>query len=520
MIHIPRWKVLAILFSCLLGLAYVAPNFASEPARAWMQANLPGIFPRHAINLGLDLQGGSHLLLKVDSDAVLSDRAENLTQSLRPELRKGRIGYTRIAAVPGGVRVALRNPSDAEAVRKIIRDIEGEDVDILVSVEGIVETKLTETAIRKMRDQTIGQSIEIVRRRVDETGTREPIIQRQGDDRIVLQLPGVDDPQRMKDLIGTTAKLGFHLLPEGGPAGAIKTLPLADPDRPGTKLAIDRKPIITGDMLDSATFCQGQGGEPAVCFRFNGIGTRRFCDVTRENVNKPFAIVLDEKILSAPNIREPICGGSGQISGSFTVKEANDLALLLRAGALPAPLTVVEERTVGPSLGSDSVAAGKIAGLAALGIVIAFMMLSYGPVFGTFAAVGLLASVVFIFALMSALGATLTLPGIAGIILTIGMAVDANVLIFERIREEVNAGRSLVSAIDSGYNRAMATVIDSNVTTLIAAAILFMLGSGPVKGFAVSLTIGIITSVYSAVTVTRLMVIGWLRTRKPKTLPI
>lgn len=520
MIHIPRWKVLAILFSCVLGLAYVAPNFVGEPTRAWMQTNLPGIFPRHAINLGLDLQGGSHLMLKVDSDAVLADRADNLTQSLRPELRKARIGYTRIAAVSSGVRVALRNPSDAEAVRKIIRDIEGEDVDILVSADGIVETKLTEAAIRKTRDQTIGQSIEIVRRRVDETGTREPIIQRQGDDRIVLQLPGVDDPQRVKELIGTTAKLGFHLLPEGSAAGAVKTLPLVDPQRPGTKLAVDRKPIITGDMLDSATFCQGQGGEPAVCFRFNGIGTRRFCDVTRENVNKPFAIVLDDKILSAPNIREPICGGSGQISGSFTVKEANDLALLLRAGALPAPLTVVEERTVGPSLGSDSVAAGKIAGLAALAIVVAFMLLSYGPIFGTFAAVGLVTSIMFVFAIMSALGATLTLPGIAGIILTIGMAVDANVLIFERIREEVQAGRSLVAAIDSGYNRAMGTVIDSNMTTLIAAGILFMLGSGPVKGFAVSLTIGILTSVYSAVTVTRLLVVGWLRARKPKTLPI
>jgi preprotein translocase subunit SecD len=520
MIHIPRWKVIAIVLSCLLGFAYVAPNFLSEPTRVWMQANLPGVFPMHAINLGLDLQGGSHLMLKVDSDAVLSDHAENLTQSLRPELRKAKIGYTRIAAIPGGVRIALRTPSDAEAVRKIIRDIEGDDVEVLAGADGLVEARLTEAAIRKMRDQTIGQSIEIVRRRVDETGTREPIIQRQGDDRIVLQLPGVDDPQHMKNLIGTTAKLGFHLLAESGAAGATKTLPLADPDRPSTKLAIERKPIITGDMLDSATFCQGQGGEPAVCFRFNGIGTRRFCDVTRENVGKPFAIVLDEKILSAPNIREPICGGSGQISGSFTVKEANDLSLLLRAGALPAPLSIVEERTVGPSLGSDSVASGKIAGLAAIGIVVAFMFLTYGPVFGSFASAALLINIVFIFAMMSALGATLTLPGIAGIILTIGMAVDANVLIFERMREEVRSGRSLVAAIDSGYTRAVATVVDSNVTTLIAAGILFMLGSGPVKGFAVSLTIGILTSVYSAVALTRLMVLTWLRMRKPKTLPI
>lgn len=520
MIHIPRWKVILILLSCLLGIFYVAPNFVGEQNRMWMQANLPAFLPTNAVNLGLDLQGGSYLMLKVDSDAVLADHAENLTQTLRPELRKAKIGYTRLAPVAGGVRISLRNAADAEAVRKIIRDLEGSDMEVLTSEDGIIEARLTQIAIDRIRDQTIGQSIEIVRRRVDETGTREPTIQRQGEDRIVLQLPGVDDPQRMKDLIGTTAKLGFHLLSEGGPASGSRTLPMADPDRLGAKISVERRPIITGDMLDSASFCQGQTGEPAVCFRFNGIGTRRFCDITRENVGKPFAIVLDEKVLSAPNIREPICGGSGQISGSFTVKDANDLALLLRAGALPAPLDVVEERTVGPSLGSDSVEAGKIAGGAAIGIVAVFILLTYGPLFGGFAAIALILNIVFIFALLSGLGATLTLPGIAGIILTIGMAVDANVLIFERIREEARNGRSLVSAIDSGYARAMATIMDSNATTLIAAMILFMLGSGPVKGFAVALTIGIITSVYSALTVTRLMVVTWFHTRKPRTLPI
>lgn len=519
MIFIPRWKVVLILLSCLFAVLYAAPNLAGPGQRAWLTDNLPGWLPSRTVNLGLDLQGGSHLMLKVDADAVVKDRADSLIQSARPELRSQKIGYSRMSVIPGGVRIVLLNPADFENVRKILSDVES-DLDILSSEGGIVEAKFSEAALSKIADQTIGQSIEIVRRRVDESGTKEPTIARQGSDRIVVQLPGVDDPARIKALIGTTAKLTFHLLEdsEGGGTGGKIILPMND--NPQQKMAVARRAIISGDMLTNAQYCQDQNGGAAVCFRFNGVGTKRFCDVTRANVNRPFAIVLDEKVLSAPVIREPICGGSGQISGNFSVKESNDLALLLRAGALPAPLTVVEERTVGPSLGSDSVEAGKIAGAVGVGFVIIFIILTYGPLFGGFAAVALLLNIALIFAVLSVIQATLTLPGIAGIILTIGMAVDANVLIFERMREEVRAGRSVISAIDTGYSRAWDTIVDANMTTLIAAAILFMFGSGPVKGFAVALTIGIVTSMFSAIMITRLMVVWWMRRKKPNGLPI
>lgn len=519
MVFIPRWKVVLIVLSCLFAVLYSAPNLLDAGRKAWLEENLPAWLPSRTVNLGLDLQGGSHLMLKVDADAVVKDRADALVQSARPELRKQKVGYTRMSIVPGGVRIVLRNAADFETVRKILSDIDA-DLDILASPGGIVEGKFTQTALSKIADQTIGQSIEIVRRRVDESGTKEPTIARQGSDRIVVQLPGVDDPARIKALIGTTAKLTFHLLEDGegaGPGGKI-TLPMNDD--PAQKLSLARRAVITGDMLTSAQYCPDQNGGAAVCFRFNGLGTKRFCDVSRANVQRPFAIVLDEKVLSAPVIREPICGGSGQISGNFSVKEANDLALLLRAGALPAPLNVVEERTVGPSLGSDSVAAGKIAGMAAVGFVIVFIVMTYGPVFGGFAALALVLNIALIFAVLSVIQATLTLPGIAGIILTIGMAVDANVLIFERMREEMRAGRSVISAIDTGYGRAWDTIVDANMTTLIAAAILFLFGTGPVKGFAVALTVGIVTSMYSAIMITRLLVVWWMRRNKPNTLPI
>ena len=524
MVFIPRLKDVLILFSCLFAVLYAAPNLAGPGQRAWLAENLPGWLPSRTVNLGLDLQGGSHLMLKIDADAVVRDRADSLIQSARPELRNQKIGYSRMSVIPGGVRIVLLNPADFENVRKVLSNIES-DLDILSSEGGIVEAKFSQTALSKIADQTIGQSIEIVRRRVDESGTKEPTIARQGNDRIVVQLPGVGDPARIKALIGTTAKLTFHLLEDSsaeGGAGAMgggkMILPMND--NPQQKISLARRAIITGDMLTNAQYCQDQNGGAAVCFRFNGMGTKRFCDVTRANVDRPFAIVLDDKVLSAPVIREPICGGSGQISGNFSVKESNDLALLLRAGALPAPLTVVEERTVGPSLGSDSVEAGKIAGMAGVGFVILFILMTYGPLFGGFAAIALVINIALIFAILSVIQATLTLPGIAGIILTIGMAVDANVLIFERMREEMRAGRSVISAIDSGYSRAWDTIVDANMTTLIAAAILFQFGSGPVKGFAVALTIGIVTSMYSAIMITRLMVVWWMRRKKPNSLPI
>jgi preprotein translocase subunit SecD len=516
MLHFARWKIILVLAVCAFGLLYSLPNVLGEDAREYTAENLPGFVPHQTVNLGLDLQGGSHLLLQVDLSTVMTERSEGLVTALRPEMREQRIGYRRLRDIDNGVRIQVRDTNDIEALERIIRDI---DRELVIDVEGdTVEATFSDMAMQEIRDQTISQSIEIVRRRIDETGTREPAIQRQGDDRILVQLPGLDDPQRVKDLLGKTAKLGFHMVDDGArTVTSSMTLPLAE--APGETLTVDRRAELTGDMLVNAQFSPDQNGQPAVSFRFNTVGAKRFCDLSRENVNKLFAIVLDNEIISAPVIREPICGGQGQISGSFSIKEANDLALLLRAGALPAPLEILEERTVGPSLGADSVEAGKIASLIAMAGVLIFMVVTYGR-FGLYANVALMVNVTLIFALLSSLQATLTLPGIAGIVLTIGMAVDANVLIFERIKEEIQNGRSPMSAVDAGFSRAMSTIVDSNLTTLIAAIILYSFGTGPIKGFAVTLAIGIMTSLFSAIMVTRLLVVTWLTKKKPSELKI
>ena len=523
MIHIARWKMISVLIVVLMALAYSSPNLVPSEVRSWMQKSLPGWMPNKTVNLGLDLQGGSHLLLEVGVDTVVKERAESFVQSARAALREEKIGYSRISAMDKGVRLVLRDAADAKAARAILRK---QDADMLVETSDddlTIEAHLSEQAIKEINTQTISQSIEIVRRRVDETGTREPAIQRQGEDRIIVQLPGVDDPQRIKDILGKTAKLSFHLVDVDGAGnrslrGAAGVLQLPMAEDPGQMIGVQRRAMLTGDMLTNSQ-PSFQDGMPVVSFHLNGIGARRFCNVTKENTGKPFAIVLDKEVISAPNIREPICGGSAVISGRFTVQEANDLALLLRAGALPAPLKVLEERTVGPSLGADSVEAGKKASLVGLAFVIIFMAAGYG-LFGVFADIALVVNVALILAILSALQATLTLPGIAGIVLTVGMAVDANVLIFERIREELKQGRSVLSAVDAGYSRAMSTIVDSNLTTLIAAIILYSFGTGPIKGFAVTLGVGIVTSFFSAIMVTRLLVVAWLRKKKPDTLPV
>ncbi len=518
MITLSRWKIILTLLVCAFGVLYSAPNFMSEGARSSL-ASISGVLPNRSVNLGLDLRGGAHLLYEVDVDVVFKERADMALQDLRTSLRKAKIGYARIGTIKNGVRVKLRKKEDGEEARKVIR---GNDpnLEVLTSSDGMtIEAVLNEAGLKKVFDQTISQSIEIVRRRIDELGTTEPIIQRQGDRRILIQAPGAD-AEELKGIIGTTAKLGFHLVPDpsAGSRGGVLTLPYAE--EAGRTLKISRRAMVTGEMLESASPSFNQTGQPVISFRLNGVGARRFCEVTRKNVNKPFAIVLDKEIISAPNINEAICGGQGQISGGFTIEEANNLALLLRAGALPAPMHVMEERTVGPSLGADSVAAGKIASVIGLVGVLIFMGLTYGT-FGMMANVALLVNVALLFALLSSLGATLTLPGIAGIVLTVGMAVDANVLIFERIREELAKGRTVLSAIDAGYSRAMGTIIDSNLTTLIAAFILFSFGTGPIKGFSVTLGLGIMTSFFSAIMVTRLLVILWLKkNRSNKELPI
>lgn len=533
MVYFAKWKMVLVAIVAVMGILFAFPNALSEEDAT----ELPSWLPNQQMNLGLDLQGGSHLLLEVDVASVLAQRREALVDSIRDGLRRGspRIGYRRLGTRNECVGFDLRRDQDQDRAREVLRNIEPNSFDPLyeVSIDGLSYTVCnTETGRREILTSAIDQSIEIVRRRIDELGTREPTIQRQGADRILVQVPGLDDPERLKALIGTTAKMTFHLLDRDNsaveacgpgrrrPAGT-NCLPSID-ERDGNNnpimYLVKRRVMVDGENLvdAQATF---QDGQAVVSFRFDAVGARRFGDVTRENVGQPFAIVLDKEVISAPVIREPILGGNGVISGNFNIQSAQDLALLLRAGALPAPLTVLEERTVGAELGADSISAGQFASVLSIVLVIVFMAAAYG-MFGLMADVALTLNIVLIAAVLSMLQATLTLPGIAGIVLTIGMAVDANVLIFERIREEERNGRTPISAVDSGYQRALTTIIDANITTLIAAILLFQFGSGPIKGFAVTLAIGLLTSMFTAIMVTRLMVVTWLHRKRPKKLPI
>ena len=527
MIYFARWKLITILGICLAGLVFALPNLLSKSVTDGLaQWHLPN----QKISLGLDLQGGSHLLLEVELAAVLNERMEGLVDQVRTELRKARIRYGGIGATGQSVSVTIRDADKLAAAKTLLAKLDPDTE--LSETGGVVTMALKPQAVRDRRAAALAQRIEIVRRRIDATGVREPTIQRQGEDRILLQLPGVDDPERVKRLLGKTAKMTFHLLDsknsvESAMAGRVppgaQLMPSADEldgsGRPRMYL-VRKRVMVSGDsLINAAPSVDQRDGQPVVSFRFDTAGAKRFGKVTRDNVGKPFAIVLDGAVISAPVIREPILGGSGQISGNFTVQTAGDLALLLRAGALPAPLTILEERSVGPGLGADSIAAGEVAAVIGMILVVVFMAVVYGR-FGLMADVALVFNIVLIVAALSGLQATLTLPGIAGIVLTIGMAVDANVLVFERIREEVRLGRTPISAVDAGYSRAITTIIDANVTTLIAAVLLYQFGSGPVKGFAVTLAIGIVTSMFTAIMLTRLMVVVWLRRARPEKLAI
>lgn len=545
MLYFPRWKIILILGVVFAGFLAAMPNLFSRE----QLAAFPAWLPHKQISLGLDLRGGAHLLLEVDVNALAAERLTALTDSVRDVLRpkpgeatqpQDRIGYTGLHVEGKSVVLQLTDPTKADQALKLIRSLAtpvggragfGGSPDIQVDENaGLVRITLTEAAIAERASRAVDQSIEIVRRRVDEMGTREPTIQRQGSDRILVQVPGVGDPRHLKAIIGKTAKMTFRMVdtsmsPEEAAQGRVppgsELLDSAEGSRvPGQKWLVHKRVLVSGDsLIDAQPTFQSQTNEPVVSFKFDSAGSKRFAEATRDNVGKPFAIVLDNKVISAPSIREPILGGQGVISGSFTVESANELALLLRAGALPAPLTVLEERTVGPDLGADSIDAGKnafIIGLLAVGF---FMAVTYGW-FGLVADFALVINMVLIFGVLSFLQATLTLPGIAGMVLTMGMAVDANVLIFERLREELRLGKTPVAAMEAGFSRAMSTIIDSNVTTLIAAIILYGLGAGPVKGFAVTLMIGIVTSVFSAVTLTRLALSVWLRRRRPKTITL
>jgi len=396
------------------------------------------------------------------------------------------------------------------------------DIDVRAEGPEIIVT-LSEAERAATDDRTIRQALEIVRRRIDEVGTREPTIQRQGEDRILIEVPGVGSAEEVKEIIGTTAQLTFQPVvsrtsdanENPGPNNEI----LPSLDEQGVYYILERNPVVTGEELVDAQPAFDQNGRPAVNFRFNPTGARAFGDYTAENIGSPFAIVLDEEVISAPVIQSHIPGGSGIITGNFTVEESTQLAVLLRAGALPAGLEFLEERTIGPELGADSIEAGKLAAMVGALAVIVFMILTYG-LFGVFATVALTINMILIFAVLSILGATLTLPGIAGIVLTMGMAVDANVLVYERIREELKTARGPARAIDLGYEKALSAILDGNVTTLITALILFLVGSGPVRGFAVTLGLGILTSVFTAIFVTRLLIVMWFERRRPKTIEV
>lgn len=523
MLHFSRWKIALILIACIGSVVLSLPNFMSKETRA----HLPAWFPSHTVNLGLDLRGGSHLLMEVDFDAYVREQLTNLTDDVRGKLRTQKVGYRNLGVHDGKVTFDLREDSTSADIEKILRGI---DPDLTIERDGAtVKISYGEQWQKTRKALVLEQSLEIVARRVNETGTREPIIQRQGEDRILLQVPGLDNPEHLKELLGRTAKMTFHLLDESvspqeleagmAPPGT-RIVPGDEKDGRGRKYAVLSRVELSGDMLvDAHAGYSNETGEPIVNFRFNAAGAQKFGDITSANVGKPFAIVLDNKVITAPVIQTPILGGSGYIRGNFSVEEANDLALLLRAGALPAPLKIVEERSVGPSLGSDSIAAGARASVIAVIFVVVFMVACYG-LFGLFADLAMLVNACIVLALMSLLEATLTLPGIAGIVLTMGMAVDTNVLIYERMREEARNGKTVYAAIESGFRMAFGTIIDAHVTTLSAALILYYFGTGTVKGFGITLSIGIVASLFTAILVTRLMIVTWLQKAKPKALPI
>ena len=534
MLYFSRWKTIGIWAVVLLGVLFALPNLFPQS----MLAKLPDWLPKKQMTLGLDLQGGSHILLKIDQNDLIKDRLNTTRDEIRTLLRDAKIGYTGLSGSGKVVQVRIRDTAQVDAAKEALKQLvapvsaglfTGGSVTELALDEpepGLLRYTLTDAGIRYRTATAVEQSIEVVGRRVNELGTTEPIVQRQGDDRILVQVPGLQDPQRLKDILGQTAKLTFQMVDQSMPVqDAINGRPPAgstvmySKDEPPVPYLIENRVIVSGENLvdAQATFDQ-RTNEPVVSFRFDSKGAQRFGQATQQNVGKLFAIVLDNHVISAPQIREPILGGTGQISGNFTPQSANDLAVLLRAGALPATLTVIEERTVGPGLGQDSIDAGKMSALVGSILVVVFMVAAYGFL-GWIANLALLANLALIVAILSVLGATLTLPGIAGIVLTVGMAVDSNVLIYERIREERRQGRSIIQSVDTGFQKALATILDSNITTLIAAVVLFFLGSGPVKGFAVTLAVGIITTVFTAFTLTRWLVAEWLRRWRPKELP-
>ncbi len=530
MIHLSRWKVVLLVLSLLFGLLFSYPNLLTADQRA----ALPGWLPKSGLNLGLDLQGGSYLLLEVDVPAMREKRLANLGEDARTVLAESRVGVLSIAREPAGVIVTLADPGQMDlaiqSMRVLTQANQSGVVDRVVQRQGAerVRYAYTEQAMASMGADAVTQSIEVVRRRIDSLGTREPSITRQGSDRIVVQAPGESDPAQLERVIGQTAQLTFQMVDvensvQDAMAGAVPPDSELIPGAPDTGQAfylVKRRILVSGENLTKAEVTTDQANQTAIGFRFDGAGARRFGEATAANIGRPFAIILDGKVISAPRINSAITGGSGIIEGSFTIEQASEMVNLLNGGALPAPLKVEERRTVSAELGEDAVAAGGLSTAIGFGIIVLFMFLAYGFLFGGISVVGLVLNGLLIIAAMSFTQATLTLPGIAGLILTFAVAVDANVLIYERMRDEARAGRSVIASMDAGFNKAMGTIIDANVTTLVAAAIMFIFGAGPVRGFAWTLSIGVFTSVLSSVLVAQVLLAYWLKIAKPKKLPI
>lgn len=553
MLQIALWKRITILLTCAVGLWLAVPNLfyttveqhndavqaielgAVTPENQAMRDGWPGWMPSGLVNLGLDLRGGAHLLAEVQVEDVYASRMDAYWPEIRDALRPERatVGTIRLQPSPSDeVHVRISQPEGMQRAIEVVRglarpvqSITGVGAnDIQVRAESdLLTVSLSDAEKLASDERTVQQSLEIIRRRIDEVGTREPTIQRQGADRILIQVPGIGSAAELKDIIGTTAQLTFNpVVSRGTDANAnpgIGNRLVPSLDEPGTYYIIEAAAVVTGEELVDAQPSFDQNGRPAVNFRFNTSGARKFGDYTAENIGSPFAIVLDDEVVSAPTIQSHIPGGSGIITGRFTVEESTNLAVLLRAGALPAGLEFLEERTIGPELGQDSIDAGKVATIVAFVAVLVFMFLSYG-LFGVFANVALIINIGLIFGLLSMIGGTLTLPGIAGIVLTVGMAVDANVLIFERIREELKTSKGPARAIELGYEKALSAILDANITTFITAVILFAMGSGPVRGFAITLGLGIITSVFTAIFLTRLFIVIWFERKRPKKIEV
>jgi protein-export membrane protein SecD len=537
MLQISNWSRIVTGLILILGIAFALPNALPN----WVIDKIPPYLPHGTVALGLDLQGGSQILLEVDFDQIQKDKIESLTGEIRVGLRKAHILYKFQTAASDSAGVQILDASRYNDAKTILDGLNQSVMNSLLAV-GARQYDLTEpgnnTLIMKMTEayktnthtQVMDQEVEVVRKRIDFLGTREPTIERQGDDRVLVQMPGVRDPKHVIDILTKTARMTFQMVDESASVEEAKKgiVPIGDvllqmasvtPGQPDA-IVVERHIVVAGDRLESARqSIDQQSQQPDVEFTFDTIGARAFGDATRENVGRQFAIVLDNRVVEAPRIQTPILGGSGQITGNFTVQTATDLAGVLNAGALPASLKVLSESSVGPELGGDQISAGRTSALAGLALVALFMLARYG-LFGVFADIALTLNIVLLLAALTLFGATLTLPGIAGIVLTMGMAVDANVLIFERIREESRNGRTIIASIDTGFRRAMTTITDANATHLIASLILFQLGSGPVRGFAVTLGVGIITSYFTAVMVTRLMVVTWLNTVRPKKLTL